>query len=86
MRMPVPSRILLRPASMISCFRPDFILQVLRYRWRFVAAVMTLTVGFVLWSVFTPYSASTIIYVQGLGPEGVVTNADCGPLSARDGF
>jgi len=51
-----------------------------------IAVVVTLTVGVTLWAVFRPYSARTMIYVEGLGPGGIVTNVDWNGLRATPGF
>jgi len=84
--MPIPTRILLRPASVTSLLRPAFIVRLLRFRWRIIAAVVAMTVGVALWAAFTPYSARTIIYVEGLGPEGILTNVDRSGLTITEGF
>jgi len=82
--MKPPTRVLIRPASASVFFRPAFLLDLLRFRWRIVAAVLALTSALTVWAALRPYSATTVIRVEGLGPGGILTNVDCARMPITD--
>jgi uncharacterized protein involved in exopolysaccharide biosynthesis len=79
-----PTRILIRPGSAAAFLRPAFILDLLRFRWRLVLAVLTLATPLAVWTALRPYSATAVIYVEGLGPGGILTNVDCARIPLTD--
>jgi hypothetical protein len=70
----IPTRILIRPAPIVSLLRLAFILRLLQFRWRIIIAATALSLGVTLWISFTPYSARTVIY----SPKE--TNSDFPPM------
>lgn len=64
-----PTRILLRPSPMRAAVRVDFLIGLVRYRWRVVAGVVALVIGTTAWCVDWMYAArvpSSEFHSQGV--------------------
>ena len=74
--MKTPNRILIYPTPISSLLQPMFLLRLVRFRWRIIMATVVISSAFAIWSASQTHSARTIIYVEGLGPGGSLTNVD----------
>ena len=62
---------------LLRVLQPDYLVTLLRNRWRWVAAVMTLCVGLgIYWALQSPtYQARVVIEAKGVCPHGFLTNS-----------
>jgi hypothetical protein len=58
----------------------------MRFRWRIIAVMLAISTGLTLWATLSPHSARSVILVNRLGPEGVITNVDDAGLPLTDGL
>ena len=75
--MNTPTRVLIRPMSAFWLLQPAFLFRLVRFRWRMVLAMVVISSGVALWAAVRTHSARAVIYVEGLGLGGVLTNVDC---------